>query len=154
MLEMNQMMTALEIGFEEALGDSSSLDGRLADILDGGFEEISGCIVLSVFAEDALRAAGSAFDETGLEAFVNHIHVEDVLPDAAPTDVRRQAACLVGRLREELHRAYPALTFVVIVAVGDSTTVRFHRDRPGQSWLAADLESYDAEAILRLRTSG
>jgi len=154
MLEMNQRMAALEIGFEEALGDSSSLDGRLADILADGFED--GCIVLSVFAGSApLRSdwarPGGVFDKTGLEAFVNHIHVEDEPPDAEAAEVRRQAALYVGRLRDELRRAYPTLAFVVVMAIGDSTLVRFHRDRPGQGWLADDLEGYETEAVLRLR---
>jgi hypothetical protein len=90
-------------------------------------------------------------DETGFEAFVNHVHIEDVLPGATPSEALVAQAVLFARcLARDLSDASPGEAFEFVLAVGDSYTVRFNKSRPGQSWLADDIEGYEQEAILQL----
>ena len=141
-------MEALDLPGPDAISDDRELDPRLGAILDAGFEDIGGCIVLARFAESARGASPADLgDETGLEAFVNHLHIDDELASAAESEVLIQAVLFVRRLARELSAAYPDDAFEIVLAFSDSCTVRFHRSRPGQSWLANDIESYD-EALL------
>jgi len=82
-------MAALAIDFEGALSDSSGLDERLVAILAGGFVERTGWIVFSNEA-GSLEGLGRFFDETDLEASLNHIHIDHELVDAAPSEIRHQ----------------------------------------------------------------
>jgi hypothetical protein len=46
---------------------------------------------------------------------------------------------------------FPGYAFDAVLAVGDSSTVRFYRRRANEPpWIAADLEGYEAEAVLVL----
>jgi hypothetical protein len=45
--------------------------------------------------------------------------------------------------------AYPDKAFDIVVGVSDSCTIRFHTDRPGQAWLAEDIEAY-AEPVMSI----
>ena len=138
----------------EALSDSAGLDDRLSVLLGDGFEEVSGCVVLSAFAASGRRTSVAAcHDEAGFEAFINHVHLEDVLPEKSPSDVEQQTMLFVGRLASELTRAYPAKEFVVIASIGDSATVRFHENRKAQKWLDDNLERYENEAVLVLHVT-
>lgn len=129
------------------------LDPRLAALLDGGFEDHGGCVVLACFTDSARRTSVAAFgDETGFEAFVNHVHIEDELRGTMESDALRQAVLYARRLCHELTVAYPDDAFEIVVAVSDSCTVRFHKVRSPQSWLAEDIESYE-EAVMTLLVS-
>ncbi len=148
---MNRRMAALQPPSVDALPVGRDLDAGLAAVLDDGFEQVAGCVVFSRFADSARRiGVAQCGDETGFEAFVNHVHVEDELPAASPSDLLEEAGLFVSRLADQLKRAYPDEPFVVILAVSDSCTVRFHKVRTGQSWLADDIEDYD-EAVMSLR---
>ena len=52
-------------------------------------------------------------------------------------------------IRERLVSRFPEQSFRIIVSIDEpgDVTVRFHRVRPNQSWLADDLESYGSEAV-------
>ncbi|HTF23424.1 MAG TPA: hypothetical protein VK937_05825 [Candidatus Limnocylindria bacterium] len=57
--------------------DRPALLPELSSVLDAGFVEEKGCVLL------AAKARGSEFarateDETGYECFINHLHVEDL----------------------------------------------------------------------------
>lgn len=127
-----------------------ALDERLERILAGGFQSVGDCVILTDF-EAAL--ADSTVEQhpnaTRLETFVNHCHVDDEL-DLPPRDpaLLSQAGRYAGRLAAELAMAYPGERFLVILTVGDSCIVRFHKVRAGESWLADDVESYGDEAVL------
>ena len=137
---------------EEALADHE-LDVRLASLLDAGFEEVAGCIVLPGYADSARRTSIALVrDETGLEAFVNRVHIEDVLRSTTASQALPQAALFARRLARHLTSAYPNEGLEIVLTVSDSCSVRFHKSRSSQNWLADDLESYD-EAILRLSAS-
>jgi hypothetical protein len=119
--------------------DTSALSPELSSILDAGFVEEKGCVLL------AAKARGSAFDpsnedETGYECFINHLHVEDL----------GEALEFARRLQKALAHAFTG-SFVVVVAYdGREATVRFHRLRADQTWLSENLEGYldDGVAVL------
>jgi hypothetical protein len=132
-----------------------SLTSELAAVLAAGVEDMHDCVVLKSFHESAARTSvASCQDETGFEAFINHIHVEDYLPrDTPQSTVREQASEFVRQLADKLVAAHPERDFHIIVAISDSCTVRFHTDRPGQSWLSDDIEGYLDEAVMSLTTA-
>src|SRR5689334_19299533 len=128
------------------------LDERLERILAEGFQPVGDCVILADF-EAALTdsTAEQHPDATALEAFVNHCHVDDELglPARDPA-LLAQAGRYAGRLAAELARSYAGERFLVIFTVGDSCIVRFHKVRPGESRLVADLESYGDEAVMTI----
>lgn len=91
-------------------------------------------------------------DATGYECFVNKLHLDDFLGEEdvlAP--VHEQLGCGL-RLVKELHRRLPREERFLILLGCDEThcTVRFHKVRPGESWLTEELECYLDDAILEL----
>jgi hypothetical protein len=131
------------------------LDERLERILVSGFQSVGDCVILADFeAPLADSTVEQQRDATALEAFVNHCHVDDELdlPSRDPT-LLAQAARYAGRLAAELAQAYPGERFLVILTVGDSCIVRFHKVRPDESWLRDDLESYADEAVMTVAVS-
>ena len=135
--------------------DRPTLDPAMEALINDGFDEVNGCVILRRFrrSADATTIEGCG-DETGFEAFVNHIHLEDLLaPSTTPQILLAQAAEYVRRLATQLSVAYPDRRFQIIVAVGDSCTVRFHTVRIGMSWLGDDLDAYP-EAVLSVAVNG
>jgi hypothetical protein len=148
---MNKRMAALELPFGES--SPHKLDAALAAILDEGFRETEGCIVLRRCADaNPHISVAPSWDETGYEALLNHIHLEDVVAGGPPKpDLRLQVALFAERLASDLKHAYPDETFDVVIGVGDSWTVRFHKVREGQTWLTDGLEGYTLEAVMTVR---
>ncbi len=96
-------------------------------------------------------------DETGTECLWSHFHLEDFLPEVTRLEeVARTALDYVWPLRKSILAAQLFGLFRMIAAIElpdleqpkSSCVMRFHRIRPGQPWLAEDLESYKHEAIL------
>ena len=128
---------------------ASSLDPSLQMLLDAGFVERDGCVFLATEAHSAPE--GELLDKTGLEALVNHIHVEDRLAQRDGANLVAQALHYARALAERLVSAFPSYAFGVVLAVGDSSTVRFYRRRANEPpWISADLEGYHDEAVLVL----
>ena len=95
---------------------------------------------------------GSFGDETGYEAFINHVHIEDLLPGATESEIFRGWLRFADRLARELERAFSHETFDIIVTASDSYIVRFHNVRDGhKSWLADDLELHGDEGVMIVR---
>jgi hypothetical protein len=149
MVRMNARMTALGPPSIGGHGDIE-LDPRLAAILADGFLELGDCVVLA-HEEGSVEAARieSYPDATGFEAFINHLHLDDEL-ELPATDplVLEQAGRYVTELAELLESEYPDERFAVIIAVGDSCVVRFHKQRSGESWIADGLEGHGTEAVM------
>ena len=142
MIRTNGRMAALMANLPKA----EALDGALAAILARGFVEEGGCLF---FAESARRrdhAARSDFeDATGYECFVNRVDVDDYV---AGSELVAQGVRFAEEVASSLGAKGPC---TVIVSAGDATcSVRFHRTRSGESWLADDLEGYTHEAILAI----
>jgi hypothetical protein len=148
----NSRMMALGPPPIERTGGAAQLDERLASIVAGGFHEVADCVVLARFRASATRTSvASCGDQTGFEAFINHIHVGDelCLPDSHPVALV-QAGRLAARLAERLEQAYPDDRFMIILAVSDSCTLRFHKLRKGESWIAGDIETYRDEGVMTI----
>jgi hypothetical protein len=128
---------------------ASPLDASLQAILDAGFVDHDGSVFLASEADSVPH--GELLDQTGREALVNHVHVEDRLPQLDGPAVISQASQFARALAERLVSTFPGAEFDVVLAIGDSVTVRFYRRRSNEPpWLASDLESYQGEAVLVL----
>jgi hypothetical protein len=115
----------------------SVLSPELARVLNAGFVEEKGCVLLASEARDSAFDRAACQDETGYECFINHVHVEGL----------DEALEFARRLNNALAAAF-AVEFVVIVSFdGHEATVRFHRLRTGQTWLSENLEEYREEGI-------
>ena len=86
-------------------------------------------------------------DRTGLECFVNHIHIGDFTPGGTEVNVlHRQGLLFANELSAKLQ---PHGSFAVIVSCDETDcSVRFHASRPGERWFLEDLETYEEEALL------
>ena len=130
---MNRAMAEFELSFEDDGGD---LAEPLAALLDDGLAQRGDCIVLARFADSENRRldAERLGDETGVEAFVNHVHIEDELPPATatPAETLRQATRYVRRLTAMLETERPDRTFHIILSVSDSCVARFHTAAGGR----------------------
>jgi hypothetical protein len=119
-------------------------------LVAGGFKNVQGCVFFrELFHHDALTALAMHHDMTGYECAVNAIHLEDYLEKGmareAPALAATAARC-ADWLMERLRR-FSSEPFRVIVSVqGRNCTLRFHKLRDGESWLADDLEGY-AESV-------
>lgn len=88
-------------------------------------------------------------DQTGFECSINHVHLPFDGTDASLKSCLSYAIAL----HKGLTRIAKSRSFQVIVAVEDrGCTVRFHRLRQGEAWIAEDLEGYADDAVLLLGT--
>jgi hypothetical protein len=128
---------------------ASRLDPALQMLLDAGFVERDECVLLA--AEVNPAPEGELLDQTGREALVNHVHIDDRIAQRDDVAVVAQALHYAHALAERLMAAFPGYAFDVVLAVGDSSTVRFYRRRATEPpWISADLERYGDEAVLLL----
>jgi len=116
-----------------------------------GFKEFNGVIV----PKDHFKAPSiSRDDETGLECLMSKEHLEDFLPDSVSVQALvSHGTAYADKLRESLEKSGLHGHFRVIISAipEDRTcTIRFHRVRPGQTWLDADLETYKSEAVMTI----
>ena len=134
------------------------LEARVAD----GFKEVDCCIVPNsfnlalIFSEDKPRIVNQN-DETGFECCVHEASVDAYFShDIVLHELARTGCDFAWIIRRELLRSNVQGPFRIIVSaqppdvqlsVGPTCTVRFHRVRSGQVWLANDLEGYKLEAI-------
>ena len=117
-----------------------SLIPELKKILAAGFVQKNGCLLL---ASNANRSfGGKSKDRIGYECFVNHIHADNF----------PQAWLYANKLAKRLSLSRVCECKVIVSYDGKDATVRFHKIRPGQSWLLEDLESYQEEAIAVLHS--
>jgi len=154
---MNRRMKA-------SLGDASpsefanrdKLDQRLMQFLGQGFTQIDGAIVFTAMRSVAENVKPENFpDLTGFECFVNHIHVEDQLeePLVGSRALLKQGITFALAAESQLRSTFPDKPFKIIVAATEGGCgARFHVDRPGEEWLASNLDGYGEEAILVLET--
>lgn len=125
--------------------DRRSLAEPLRQLLARGFFSLHECVFFEQFRTTAERVSLHDFqDRTGLECFVNHIHINDYIDKGTATyDQCAQAVEFAKTLAERLSRSFPVQPFSVIVGCGDDDAViRFHVKREAEHFLATDLESY------------
>jgi len=144
-MHTNQAMLDLLMALVAKRGEP--LASGLAQLIREQLVEEDGCWFLATLKAGAKAAELSSFpDRTGFECFVNHIHTGDFLQTSDVIERLRQALIWAVTLRRKLEGHGK---FNIIVACDDADcSVRFHRVRPGESWLVDDLESYTAESVL------
>jgi hypothetical protein len=118
-------------------------------LVGGGFNEVQGCVFLRrFFGYDTLMALPPD-DPTGNECSVNSFHLEDYLEKGMAREAPALAATATkcaDWLAERLRR-FSAEPFRIISSIEDRhCTMRFHKRRDGETWLADDIEAYE-EAI-------
>lgn len=129
-------------------------------LLAEGFDQNGGCVLLRSLASSrssALPYLKDRDDETGIEAFINAIHIDDfVSADVGFFELARLGCDFGFTLRKRLAEEQLSGPFRVIVSampanpsdkVRDTCVVRFHKLRQNQCWLSDDLESYRDEAV-------
>jgi hypothetical protein len=96
-------------------------------------------------------------DETGTECFWSKFHLEDFIPaDTSLEEVARTALDFVWPLRSAIASSRLSGSFRMIASIEPpnlartkfSCTIRFHRLRSEQAWVAENLESYKHEAVM------
>ena len=140
----------------------TELPPRLAALLRDGVVEMGGLWLLRRLLPEGFDPdlpLSRSWDSTGYECSVNHVHIEEFV------DAGRSWSLLESLVQGYKYaQALAALldgkgAFEVILGCQDPAaewagcTVRFHLIRPGEEWLAPDLEGYEEEAILVLRTA-
>ncbi len=127
------------------------LPARLALVVRSGAIERDGCVVSSrLHGWSPGVGLGDFPDRTGLECYVNKIHVDEYV---AGSSTRRLAFALkyVNAWSEYLARKFRDHRFRFIVSTHQrDCTVRFHCIRPGESFLADPDASDGEEGILEL----
>ena len=131
---------------------ADSLPAELSELLDEGFVEQDRCLLFRRFAKRLATSSASDFpDKTGREAFVNHLHIDDYADVSGAPALAALGVSFAERLSAALSKLNEQC--VVIVSTDDvSCSVRFHRRRDGEAWLADDLESYRDDGIAVLET--
>lgn len=158
-MEINQLMKNMLQKYK-ILGriEEIILEPRLASLLSKGIIEFDRCYFLHALLPigfDVREAEQSSFDRTDLECTLNHIHIGDFIErDKKNKKVLiEQGICYAYSLQSLLPETEEfsvilAFTFDPII----DCNVRFHMQRPGERWLATDLEKYE-EALLVLGKS-
>jgi hypothetical protein len=118
------------------------------------FKEVEGCVVPMSFLPSRIDKVD---DETGFECDLSHVHLEGLVPEETSlTELARLGLDFAFLLRGALLESRLPGPFTIIVSahepdlefnIGPTCTVRFHRVRARQVWLADDLEKYKEEAI-------
>lgn len=127
-----------------------------------GFKEVGGCVVprsfrtTSSWPETRIRA-NNIDDETGFECSLSKVHLEDFADAGVSLSELARIGCAYAMyLRKALLDSPISGNFRIIVdaqlpdpeiEVGNVCSVRFHKVRPDQTWLADDLESYKQNAL-------
>lgn len=124
---------------------TADLEAALAD----GLTERQGCLVL---ASQSSPAQPADFDDaTGYEAFINHLHIDTDDGSAVSKAIHaaaRVAEMVQSRMLQSRGDERP-VRLIVSAEHRDAATVRFHRLRAGEEWLADDLESYPEAVCVR-----
>jgi hypothetical protein len=150
------MSTSLGQANPSDFAKGEKLSEKLWQLLAQGFTGFGGAIVFTAMRNIAENVKPENFpDLTGFECFVNHIHVEDQLDNPIPTQTAllKQGIAFALATESRIRSTFPGKPFKVIVAANQSGCgVRFHLVRPGEEWLASDLDGYGEEAILVLES--
>ena len=153
-MRMNERMrTGLDQASPADFAEGEDLSPKLSRLLAEGFTDLHGAVVFAAMRETGERVTPDNFpDLTGYECFVNHIHVDDQVDDSlSERELLKQGIAFALATERRLSSEFPSKPFKVIVAANTSGCgARFHSVRPGEEWLASNLEGYADEAILVL----
>ena len=135
---MRQLLESMNVPLERALAEAAPK--RLPALVT-----VQGCVLFADHAESGRQVSMVHFpDRTGYECFVNHFHVSY---DGTRAALLRLIVRIAG-IRRALAEYAPDRSFLVALSIAEGEcTVRFHECRPGEAWLADDLEGYKDEAV-------
>lgn len=143
------MMHLMQLCKDEA----APLKDTLKTILLTGFVRDLGCITLKSQHSFTQPPINHFVDETGYECFVNHLHLEDVIPSDNVCLLLQQALMFAAELfRQKTTSSVSEELEYIISSDQHEVNIRFHVVRAGQCWLSTDLEKYE-EAIGVIRLS-
>jgi hypothetical protein len=133
----------------------------VAELRDG-FKEVDGCIVprsfpaSSIWSETRPRT-DNIDDEMGFECSLSKVRLNDFVDSSVSLSELARIGCAYGMYSRRALLGSPVSGQVRIIVdaqkpdaelqVGNVCSVRFHRIRPGQTWLVDDLESYKENAL-------
>jgi hypothetical protein len=142
--------------------NSAPVPEPLVGKLMEGFTEVEGCVVpssfpaTSIWSETRIRT-NNVDDETAFECTVSKTYLEDFVDAGVPLSELARIACAYAMyVRKALLDSPVSGTFRIIVdaqlpdpelEVGNVCSVRFHKVRADQAWLADDLETYTESAL-------
>lgn len=113
--------------------------------------ELGGVFVLGRFARRPHLSLADFRDVTGLECSANKLPmagmVDPRLAATAPLLLLTAGLMTAQAVSVQLAR-FEQLFNVIVSYDGETCSVRFHRVRAGERWLAEDLEDYDDEGVL------
>jgi hypothetical protein len=129
------------------------LPSGLQAILDAGIHLHEGIWVFRAMEGRRTSIMPTMFpDATGYECLLNKFHIEDYL-NSGEEQVPVESQLSYGfRFIQLLQQQLPREErFTLILSCDDERCVlRFHKTRPGEQWLAENLEAYQEEAILEV----
>lgn len=128
------------------------LPSALYNLLSRGIECIDDCVYLKANISFLRKIdKNDLFDKTGLECFVNKITLDEYVSNEATIDeIFETGVSALNFLKTLLYNE--SGKFLIIFGIQHdndflSGTLRFHKYRPGESWLSDNLEGYE-ESIL------
>nr|WP_246481594.1 hypothetical protein [Amycolatopsis umgeniensis] len=130
----------------------------LREIIAEGIVLTGEVITLGDIPAWAGQPPGRYADLTAWEGFVSGFHLEDHLPievgsspDGAPVISEADQVLMLRHglgFALEIARTAPVPIRCVVATNSTNGTFRFHRARPGESWLGADLDSYRGDKAI------
>ncbi len=125
------------------LPDALMSDPRVAALFDSApLKTDDGTLVLPWTPNWKALRQRSTTDLTGYECLVNHVHLDNIIRDMpnAPRLRLKLALALGKNLGARLCATGPVT--VIVSFDGEDAIVCVHRTRPGEAWLADNLERY------------
>jgi hypothetical protein len=124
------------------------LPEELRRMVSQGFLVKGGCALLTSLHSDRSNLSQSDFqDSTGYECAVNSLHIEDYASGKDLLGIALQFILVVLRAWN-VSPLNSGQTLLGVTSSNDENyVVKFHLRREGQSWLAADLNSYDQQVF-------
>ncbi|MCP2331672.1 MULTISPECIES: hypothetical protein [Actinoalloteichus] len=163
-IRMNEVaVRALEPGGLAGATPVAELAPELREVLDEGIVRAGPALVFARRATRAHAPHAATEDLTAWECATNEIHLDDVVPvdvgcleDGEPViseaDQVRMSRHGLGFALEvvRLVRALPEPVAVRCIVGANSTngTFRFHRARPGESWLGPDVDGFLGDKLI------
>ncbi|OLZ51486.1 hypothetical protein BS329_15985 [Amycolatopsis coloradensis] len=151
-------LAAEALGSQAAAMPPDRLAPELREMLAEEIVVTDGVITLGGIPDWAGRPPGTHADLTGWECFVSSFHLEDhlpievgSLPDGEPVISEADQVLMLRHglgFALEIARTAPVPVRCVVGANSTNGTFRFHRARPGESWLHMDLDSYRHEKVI------
>lgn len=141
--------------FDEVRKDSA-LHERVCAAVDAPFIRKNGCLLLEPLIFQATHA--DAFpDRTGYEAFINKIHIDDLIEETSESEAQHlgvlvlQGAAAALRLAQRLERESGRFRVLLSLDTDLPTmTLRFFQRRSDEPWGAEDPEDFLLEEVLMI----